>query len=420
MRKIFNYPTATYDRHSEFEWLNSLIELGNEYQFGETGNPPARSPARTARQIYASQTKVKPAVDANFWTIFGERNKVVVVAFWADSCARCAEAAKAITAVAARLSKGPTGPVKFYHVQWDPRVNPRVHQQFGFRSVPVVFFYYTSTGRPPSRATPLLEGSFGHDEKHDPARYVRTIEAILDRHRFRSSSERRGWKRSTDLVSRSDFGDIDQILIEPSPFKSYFLGHFHANPGIRLSNLGIIQDKDTYNSSYQTVNGRLPGPDNAGTFDKKNLKLYLLSVNIQLQTHLGRAIHEAIHMFSHPVIGESTQFHKHYGFGITEGFTQYITEEILKEQKLIIVPPSPYKHELAAVKSLIGVVNVKALAEDYFLGKKLVYDHLHKINKYSQFWRLCRNADEQRDKGSEEGMIEAYKKLIKFLDAIRN
>jgi len=400
-----------------------MLELENDYEFAEVGNPPvpARAPARTARQIYASQTKVRPAVDANFSSIFSDRNKVVVIAFWADSCTLCAEAATAMTAMADRYSKGPAGPVKFYHVQWDPRVNPRVHQQFGFRSVPVVFFYYTSTGRPPSRVAPLLEGSLGHDEKHDPNRYVRTIEAILQRHapaKVRSVRERRGWKKSTDLISDSDFADIDQLLVEPSPFQSYLQGQYRVNPDVRLSKLGIIQIKPTYDSTYQTVNGRLPGPDNAGTFDKKNLKLYLLSVNIQLQTFLGRAIHEAIHMFCCPVKGTFTQFHNNNGFGITEGFTQYITEEILKSQKLTIISPSPYQHELAAVKSLIRVVGVPALAEDYFLCQKRVYERLNKINKYSAYWRLSHDADDQRDKGSERGMIEAYQKLIRFLDAI--
>jgi Thioredoxin len=379
------------------------------------------STLRTAKQIFASQSKVRPLTDANFWNIFHDRNKVIVVAFWADSCRSCADAATAVTSMANRFSLGPAGPVKFYHVQWDPRVNPRVHRQFGFRSVPVVFFYYTSTGRPPSRAAPLLEGSLGHDEKHDPNRYVRTIEAILRRHapaKVQSVRERRGWRRSTDLISKSDFADIDQLLIEPSPFQQYLLGQYRANPGVRLSKLGIIQIKSTYDSTYQNVNGRLPGSDNAGTFDKKNLKLYLLSVNIQFQTYLGRAIHEAIHMFCCPVIGTFTQFHNTYGFGITEGFTQYITEEILKSQKLTIIPPSPYKYELAAVRSLVRVVGVTALADDYFLCKKRVYEHLNRINKYSEFWRLSRTADEQREKGSERGMIEAYQKLIRFLDAI--
>jgi hypothetical protein len=231
-------------------------------------------------------------------------------------------------------------------------------------------------------------------------------------------SERRGWKRSTDLVSNSDFADIDQLLVEPSPFQPYLSGQYRANPGVRLSKLGIIQIKNTYDSTYQTVNGRPPGPDNAGTFDKKNLKLYLLSVNIQFQTYLGRAIHEAIHMFCCPVKGATTNFHNNYGFGITEGFTQYITEEILKSQKLTIIQPSPYGYELAAVRRLIRVVGVQALAEDYFLCKRRLFEHLHKMNKYSEFWRLSRDADQQREQGSERGMIEAYQKLIRFLDAI--
>src|SRR3989442_12551671 len=137
-----------------------------------------------AKQIYASQAKVKELTDANFWNIFYDRDKVIVVSFWADWCRPCDGVAGVMASLADRYSKGQFARlVKFYHVQWDPRVNPRVHQRYGFNSIPVIFFYYTSTGRQPTKTAPLLEGSMGGDKgQYDPQKYIHRVEDILRRH----------------------------------------------------------------------------------------------------------------------------------------------------------------------------------------------------------------------------------------------
>lgn len=408
MRNSLHHATSNYGRGSQSPFVPGVFE--------EVTKPTIR----TAKQIYASQSKVKPLVDANFWNIFYDRNKLVVVAFWADSCRACADSAAVMSDMANRYFKGPAGPVKFYQVQWDPKVNPRVHRSFGFKSIPVVFFYYTSSGKPPTKAAPLLEGSLGQGDRHDPNRYVHTIEAILRRHapaKVVPVNQRRGWKHSQELVSKSDFADIDQLLVEPSPFQQYLLQQYRAHPTIRLSR-GVIQIQSTFDSTFQRIYGRMPGPDEAGTIDKSTQQLYLRSVNIQLQTFLGNAIHEAIHLFCCPVTGATrTRFHSQYGFGITEGFTEYITEEILKAQKIRLVQPSPYKEETAAVTSLVRVVGVQALADDYFTCTSRVFQKLGQQN-YSIFWRLAGDAEAQRSRGSVSGMKDGYRKLKQFLDSI--
>jgi len=90
--------------------------------------------------------------------------------------------------VANRFYKGPHGRVKFYHVQWDPKVNPKIYERYGFGSIPVVFFYYTTTGRPPTRECPLLQASLPVDIKgpviqglFDPNKYNSIIENILNK-----------------------------------------------------------------------------------------------------------------------------------------------------------------------------------------------------------------------------------------------
>ena len=407
---MYIYSKPAHSRHQQRGQLVISSRLGE--------------PARTAKQIYASQTKVKELTDANLWNIFYDRNKVVVVYFWADSCRTCDGVAAVMTSLADRYSKGPLARlVKFYHVQWDPKVNPKVHQRFGFKSVPVVFFYYTSTGRPPTRDAPLLEGSLGGEKtQFDPNQYIRRIEASLRKHGHIAPAQgvpvsaQRGWTTTRDLLTKEDLIHIDQMLIEPSPFQRYFIDLYRANPGTRFSKVTQILAKSSFDLQYQKINGSLPGSNVAGTLDKRNGRAYLLAVNAWLQVYLGRAVHEAIHLFSCPIQGPYTRFYQMYGFGITEGFTQYVTEQILRSQKLTIVQPSPYRDELAAVTKLAEVVGVSSLADDYFLCTRKVYEQLSRSGTFSRVWALSRNAVQQ---SSESARKEAYATLIRFLESIK-
>lgn len=149
------------------------------------------APMPTSASIYAAnQNLVRELTDANFWNIFKDRNKVIVVDFWATWCPPCHGVAQVMVDVAKRCFKGPHGRVKFYHVQADPNVNPKVDQRFGFAALPVVYFYYTATGKPPTRSAPLLEGSLAGENSfrplhriYDPDQYLSRIRNILRRHR---------------------------------------------------------------------------------------------------------------------------------------------------------------------------------------------------------------------------------------------
>ena len=138
-----------------------------------------------ATQTYAGQRLVRELTDANFWSIFSDRNRVVVVSFWSNACRPCDEVAQIISDKAASYSRTTfRNLVNFSQIQWDPSVNPQIHQRFGFKQIPVTYFYYTSTGNPPSQTAPLLEGSLGGgDQWHlKPEEYDWRIRSILRRH----------------------------------------------------------------------------------------------------------------------------------------------------------------------------------------------------------------------------------------------
>jgi thiol-disulfide isomerase/thioredoxin len=146
--------------------------------------PPSATAGRLvyAEEIFQQSPEVRPLSDANFTNIFYDRNKVIVVDFWASWCRPCDDAAAHVAYLARRYASGPyAGLVKFYHVQLEDQANPQLNKRFGFDAIPVVYFYYTGTGLQPTRQAPLLEGSIqGGDKSVED--YEWRIQAILRRH----------------------------------------------------------------------------------------------------------------------------------------------------------------------------------------------------------------------------------------------
>ena len=183
--------------------------------------------AQRAKQIYATQTQVRELTDRGFQNIFYDRDKLIVVSFWADSCRPCDAVASIVVAAAQKIAQGPHAKrVKFYHAQWDPAVNPRLHKQYGFKKIPVVYFYYMCSGKQPTNDAPLLEAATAGDRfDTDVASYLRNIDTILQRHGYivptRSVAQSRGWKHSHTPVDQGDFKYVDQMLIEPSRARPY-------------------------------------------------------------------------------------------------------------------------------------------------------------------------------------------------------
>ena len=186
MRYEVNFEAEPFQGYTELDELES-----GEGEFeGEGEEGSSWAPLLDAEDIYSNQSLVRELTDANYWNIFYDRNKVVIVDFWQKWCRPCDPVAQIMVDLAKRYKAGPyAGRVKFYHVRLEDDVNPKLSQRFGFGYVPVVYFYYTSTGRVPTRAAPLLEGSLAGEgasinlpQVHDPAAYVQRIESILRRH----------------------------------------------------------------------------------------------------------------------------------------------------------------------------------------------------------------------------------------------
>ncbi len=103
-----------------------------------------------------------------------------MVEFWANYCRPCDATAKHIASLARHYRSGPHSRVKFYHVQLDAPENRSLNARLPFKAIPLTYFYYTGTGRVPTRTAPLLEGAIEGAFPEDA--YIWRIEAILRRH----------------------------------------------------------------------------------------------------------------------------------------------------------------------------------------------------------------------------------------------
>ena len=399
--------------------------LAGWHGFGEPQPQPQQQPQQPrAKQVYAAQPGIRELTDRHFQNIFYDRGKLIVVSFWADSCRPCDAVASTVASVAQQIAQGPHAKVvKFYHAQWDPAVNPRLHKQYGFGNIPVVYFYYMSTGKQPSKAQPLLEAAIG-PAPVNAAKYLHNIDTILRRHghvnarqttsQTKTIAQARGWNHSQFMIVSGDFKHVDAMLVAPSPVKKYLDPLYRANPNLRLSRLAKVVDPSVFNVTYQRIHGSLPGADTAGVVDPATLDVYLRSMTQHLQVYLNSAVHEAVHLFTCRNANRRFAFYVHYGSAVTEGFTQLVTERILHAQQ-VKKTGSPYADELAVAEKIVSKLGFDAVAEDYFRCTRNVYNALIAKNLFSRFFALRRDAESAT---SDAIRKQKYRDMIRLLDGL--
>ena len=379
-------------------------------------------PPQTAKQVYAAQSRVRELTDRGFQNIFYDRGKLIVVSFWADSCRPCDAVASTVVSVAQKIAQGPHAKlVKFYHAQWDPAVNPRLHKQYGFKGIPVVFFYYMCSGKQPSKEVPLLEASTRGDRfDTDPAAYLRNIETILRRHGqiipTKTIAESRGWKNQLTPIASDGFKNVDQMLVaRPSRVAGYFDHLYCMRPKVRLSRLAKVVDAGKFNSEYVRINGKSPAVDTLGVVDPSTLEVFLRYINTQQQVFLNSAVHEAVHLHTCRLRSVS-EFYDRLGFGMTEGFTQLVTEDILKAQKVAMASMHrPYELERQMAEKLVEKLTFDSVAEDYFHCTRNVITKLGAKSAFLAFNQLKIDADNATD---EVARKQKYREIIRLLNTL--
>jgi thiol-disulfide isomerase/thioredoxin len=242
-----------YDRRS---LRSNDAVLHPSYSLKGLGNSQA-----AAKQIYAAQPLIRELTDANFWNIFSDRNRVVVVSFWSDACRPCDEVARILSTTAESYNRTIfSNVVNFNQIEWDAKVNPQIHQHIGLKGIPVVYFYYTATGVPPSHTAPLLEGSLGPSDKwNDPEEYEWRIRSILHRH-------------GHALVARIILIDLAKFFTARNSLRNMFTSKLEAKFN-GLSPQWLSNQLLSFRVDYRSTEPRLREKQNFGSLD---FPMYLL------------------------------------------------------------------------------------------------------------------------------------------------
>jgi outer membrane protein OmpA-like peptidoglycan-associated protein len=164
------------------------------------------------------------------------------------------------------------------------------------------------------------------------------------------------------------------ILCGPSPWQQYLRSNLNAHlqdlPAQRP--IRIVIDLD---QRYRAVFGAPPPADVQGFVDRRNATIYLREFpagNVG-RSLMGLALHEAVHLFSHPP-GRSNQLrataYDFLGVGLLEGLTQVITEDIQTAQGIRPLRDrwQAFKEYIPVARRVIQIFTLAVVGDAYFKG----------------------------------------------------
>lgn len=174
--------------------------------------------------------------------------------------------------------------------------------------------------------------------------------------------------------TEQDAAKLFQILGGPSPWQGYLAANlrasYHQLPGQPIKILPSISQK------HQHVFGQPLPPDVQGFVDRRNALIYLAEFpkGRRFQSMVGLALHEAVHLFSHPP-GKSNRLRATvYGFlgtGLLEGLTQVVTEDIQTCQGIRPMRSSwqAFEHFTPVARRFVEIFSRPIVGDAFFNGR---------------------------------------------------
>jgi hypothetical protein len=192
------------------------------------------------------------------------------------------------------------------------------------------------------------------------------------------------------FIDESDADKILSIISGPSLYQKYILPVFAVQASSKLPKK-FFRIVSSLNDVPAHLRGRFVKVDNkvvGGTIDRVTGTIYMLPPpGRRSDTRLEFALHEAVHVLAHPFMtlvddrtfqskyGRSCTaetsvgtFQRKYCFGLGEGATQVITEQIMSCQGISRSPEQPYKEFTPPVLKLIEIFSLERFARAYFWG----------------------------------------------------
>jgi len=219
-------------------------------------------------------------------------------------------------------------------------------------------------------------------------------------------------------IKEQDAPQIFALLCGPSPWSQFFRSNLNASlqsiPKQRP--IQIVTDGE-FAQKYKDV-FNAPAPQDAqGFVDRRNATIYLKEFPAGNfgRSLVGIALHEAVHLFSHPP-GRSKQLratsYNFLGTGLLEGLTQAITEDIQTAQCIQPMRErwQAYKEYLPVARELIRIFTPAIVGDAYFNGN--VTRLLRAIEgrwTFTSFQKLSRLTD-QKDTGQAMQLIASLEK----------
>jgi hypothetical protein len=199
-------------------------------------------------------------------------------------------------------------------------------------------------------------------------------------------------------ITEKDAPHIFTILGGPSPWQQFLKRNLDAHkkdlPGRPMR---IVTDTE-FARRYNGIFGESPPADAQGFVDRANATIYLREFPARNfnQTKAGLALHEAVHLFSHPP-GRSNRLRATvYGLlekGLLEGLTQIITEDIQAAQGIrpLRTEWQAYQEYIPVARKFMQVFMPAVVAEAYFNGivtplinaisRRWSFDAFHKVRQ---------------------------------------
>jgi len=197
-------------------------------------------------------------------------------------------------------------------------------------------------------------------------------------------------------ITENDGAFILTILGGPSPWQTYLQSNLAAHRRDLPAKPIRICDEGEFAGGYRRVYGESAPTDAQGFVDRRNGMMILKEFPQRSigKSKVGIALHEAVHLFSHPP-GRSNRIratvYEMLGRGLLEGLTQMVTDDILSTQCI-----SPMRDDWQAYKKLTPIarkfmqaLSPRIVADSYFLGAVNPLHNLIRIKwTFASFVRL--------------------------------
>jgi len=214
-----------------------------------------------------------------------------------------------------------------------------------------------------------------------------------------------GFKSAEEPVLEPGFNSVLKVLAGPSPWQEYI-----------LPNLGIVKKKlaakpfsiVTLREYSDLLDNRgIKGTDRniPGFTDKQTGTITMVEWGPNTKTtFLGAALHEAVHLVSHPPqqgAANSTAWDI-LGQGLLEGMVECVTLEILLAQRIALAKPSMRGHQqrLKVAVALLRTLSIPFMARVLFGGQKDPFEpvvrNTYSWNGWDEIKTLTTNNDADR------------------------